>query len=59
MKQNYFTAAEVAERLERRLETVSEYMVLGQLATVRLANGEMCVPMDALWPRRRVSESDE
>ncbi len=56
---NYFTVAEVAEHLERRVATINEHVAFGQLMTLRLANGEYVVPSVAIGPRRPVSESDE
>ena len=55
----YLVLEVVAEVLERRLATVEEWTMTGQLPTVRLPNGEILVPRVAIGPRRPVSESDE
>lgn len=59
MLEHYLSLDAVVEQLERHREAVDEWVAEGRLPTVRLPSGEVCVPMDALWPRRQVSESDE
>ena len=57
--EEYVTLDVVAERLERHVEAIEEWVAEGRLPTIQLPSGERCVPRVALWPRRRVSESDE
>ena len=57
--EEYVTLDVVAERLERHVEAIEEWVAEGRLPTLKLPNGAIVVPMAALRPRRAVRESDE
>ena len=54
----YVTTEEVASYLERRIATVEDWLPEGRLPSLRI-QGLVQIPMAAIWPWQRVSESDE
>jgi excisionase family DNA binding protein len=53
----YFTVDDVEQLLERRRETIDEWLAEGRLPSWRL-QGRVVVPGVALWPYRQVSEDE-
>jgi hypothetical protein len=54
----YLTVADVGQLLERRTETVLDWVAEGRLPSLQIQDG-LIVPISAIWPYRHVSESDE
>jgi hypothetical protein len=54
----YLTVEAVGQRLERRAETVQDWLAEGRLLGLQIQD-QLAVPVAAIWPYRRVSESDE